>query len=50
MYKILKRNEEIRSIKRISDGACIPFCEDNQDYQAYLEWCDEGNVAEIEEI
>ena len=29
-----------------SDGACIPFDPDNTDYQAYLLWCSEGNVAQ----
>lgn len=28
------------SIKRIDDGACIPFDEGNIDYQNYLKWLD----------
>jgi hypothetical protein len=32
------------SIRRLPDGACIPFAPDNTDYQAYLKWLDEGNL------
>jgi hypothetical protein len=31
-------------VKRIADGACIPFAEDNTDYQQYLKWLEEGNT------
>jgi len=31
-------------IKRLTDGAFIPFDPANTDYQAYLKWLEEGNV------
>jgi hypothetical protein len=34
------------TIRRIEDGACIPFAPDNTDYQAYLKWVSEGNTPE----
>ena len=49
MYKqILNRDGTVneRYIKRISDGAGIPFDSANTDYQAYLKWLEEGNTPE----
>ena len=40
-----KFNDKETSIIR-SDGACIPICENNRDYQEYLLWVAEGNTAE----
>lgn len=47
MYKLcknLEKNELTPSVIRLSDGACIPYCNDNTDYQAYLKWVEEGNT------
>ena len=35
---------ELKAIKRLSDNAFIPICDDNTDYQAYLKWLAEGNT------
>ena len=41
MYKII--NEA--NVRRLTDGASIPFDPDNVDYQAYLKVVEEGNTT-----
>jgi hypothetical protein len=47
MYKLIETTNlsglQLRSIKRLSDNADIPFDPANTDYQAYLAWVAEGN-------
>ena len=43
MYKLWKSVLGKEAIIRTSDGACIPFAEDNTDYQAFLAWKEQGN-------
>ena len=45
MYQI-KQDIIQKYIIRLSDGALIPMTEENTDYQAYLDWVAEGNIAE----
>ena len=44
MYKLIG----INSVKRLSDGACIPFANGNMDYEEYKVWLKEGNTQEPE--
>ena len=41
MYQLMNRADMVR---RVEDGAWIPFDPANVDYQAYLKWLDEGNT------
>ncbi len=47
MYKLFLNdpltNQPRPFVLRIEDGACIPFDQDNTDYQEYLKWVAEGN-------
>jgi len=43
MYKLLfNPMGEPNTVKRLSDGAYIPMCNDNTDYQAFLKYQAEG--------
>lgn len=46
MYKLYKDflGNVANGIIRIEDNACIPFDPENTDYQAYLNWLEEGNT------
>jgi hypothetical protein len=46
MYKIVNFSFDSHCIKRLEDCSYIPIDEANTDYQAYLAWVSEGNVAE----
>jgi len=49
MYKktrLPNGTENNKLIKRLSDGAFIPFDPANTDYQEYLAWVAEGNEPE----
>ena len=44
-YKLMVNNlGEPACIFRVHDNTSIPYCEDNTDYQEYLEWLAEGNT------
>ena len=43
-YKLIGQN----SVKRLADGACIPFADGNRDYEEYKQWLSEGNIPEPE--
>ena len=45
-YKLFAYNGETVSVTRSPDNVSIPLDPANTDYQAYLEWVDEGNTAE----
>lgn len=44
MYKLIGT----KSVKRLADGACIPFADGNIDYEEYKVWLEKGNTPEPE--
>ena len=48
MYKLIKSSlsNQVNSVLRLSDSACIPFEPANTDYQEYLKWVAEGNTPQ----
>lgn len=44
MYKLIGT----KSVKRLADGACIPFADGNRDYEEYKQWLSEGSTPEPE--
>ena len=46
MYKIVTNITGYKFIFKTDNDLSIPFADDNSDYQAYLKWVSEGNVAE----
>ena len=51
MYKLFNSpfTNEVATVIRLSDNACIPFDPQNTDYQAYLAWVEEGNTPLLAE-
>lgn len=49
MYKTVKdlmTGQTANCVKRLDDNMFIPFDPANTDYQAYLQWLEEGNTPE----
>jgi hypothetical protein len=46
MYTLINSYGQTNCVRRLSDGACIPFDPQNRDYAEYLKWIEEGNVPE----
>jgi len=48
MYKLNKNLliNEISSVIRLSDSACIPFDPDNSDATEFCKWLKDGNIPE----
>lgn len=48
MYTKVIMNNKLSCVRK-ENGACIPICEDNRDYQDYIEWLAKDNTP-TEEI
>jgi hypothetical protein len=46
MYKIVTNITGYKFILKTDSNLSIPFAEENTDYQTYLAWVAEGNIAE----
>ena len=46
VYSDIEKKVSTFHIRRLSDGAIVPFDPANTDYQAYLLWLAEGNTPE----
>ena len=46
MYKLIKADNIVCAVLRLSDNASIPFAPANTDYQKYLAWVAAGNTPE----
>jgi hypothetical protein len=47
MYQTYTANQGQSFIIRLADNVYIPIDEHNADYQAFLEWVEEGNEIEV---
>ena len=46
VYSDTEKKVSTFHIRRLSDGAIVPFDPQNSDYQQYLAWVAEGNTPE----
>jgi hypothetical protein len=46
MYKLISVDGKVNMVQRLTDFAYIPFDPANVDYQQYLKWIADGNVAQ----
>ena len=49
MYKLINVYGEIKTVKRLSDNAFIPFDPANTDAVEFAKWLQDGNVPEAAE-
>ena len=46
LYAVVTQDGVMYGVVRLEDVAHIPLDPANRDYQEYIEWVEEGNVAE----